>query len=904
MAEIPNNIVYLMAVDNAGNVVNIAVDSVLQTKTVIQTETPRSTGKKVSKTEDTATPAPQVINTETTVELKIDADQNYVPLVDSNKTNLINSVLYQSGKKIGLGKKNPAFAFDLYGGSFNVDTNKIIFNGYKIDKQNVAYIDNETDPLDITIVLGDDEEVKTVSANKLLLRGQILDIPLEKNRIVVVDDLGKVDAIEDIYLESINNLTYKAQEISIGLGLSVNDITLEDTDDSINKISKHTIQIPTASRTKRGALSSTDYIKFDDKQDAITLTPNRVVISDSLGKITQSSISTTILGYLSNVSSDIQAQINAKFTLPSFVAGSVIFSNGTTLVQDNANFYYDDANNRLVVSNIYSPIIGNPSGVSAQNDWTFGSNVTLATGITPTLDQHFVTKKYVDDVALTGLRLGAEVKTVSISNISLSGIQTINGYTTVAGDRVLVIGQTTASQNGVYVVSSGAWARATDSDTDAELRGYQYLINAGTEAGARYGNTNTTAITVGTTSVTYQKISGQETDPIFTASAASGITSTLISNWNTAYSRSLPDNSMAITGTGTKTITLTRQSGATISASFTESVQSVSGTTNRITVGTAPNYSIDISANYVGQASITTLGTISTGTWQGTAIANAYVAGAATWNAKQDAITGAATTITSANLTASKILASDTSGKVAITSAATLTELGYLSGVTSSIQTQLGTKQGTITLTTNGTSGAAQLSGNTLNIPIYQGGVSSFNSRTGAITPAEGDYSLTQLSDVAITTAATANYLRYNGTSWVNASITSSDITTALGFTPMQTESDTLQSVTTRGNTTTTFIQASYFKENSDVRFKRVLSENPDIDVSSIGVIKYMRTDFDTDTIRYGYSAQDVYDVIPDVVGRGHDGKLSVNYSDIHSLKILQLEKRVAELEAKLGING
>ena len=63
---------------------------------------------------------------------------------------------------------------------------------------------------------------------------------------------------------------------------------------------------------------------------------------------------------------------------------------------------------------------------------------------------------------------------------------------------------------------------------------------------------------------------------------------------------------------------------------------------------------------------------------------------------KQDTITGAATTITSSNLTASRALISDASGKVA-TNAVTSTELGYLSGVTSAIQTQISGKQNTIT---------------------------------------------------------------------------------------------------------------------------------------------------------------------------------------------------------------
>ena len=60
-------------------------------------------------------------------------------------------------------------------------------------------------------------------------------------------------------------------------------------------------------------------------------------------------------------------------------------------------------------------------------------------------------------------------------------------------------------------------------------------------------------------------------------------------------------------------------------------------------------------------------------------------------SSKQDTITGAATSIVSSNLTASRALISDGSGKVA-TNAVTSTELGYLSGVTSAIQTQLNSK--------------------------------------------------------------------------------------------------------------------------------------------------------------------------------------------------------------------
>jgi len=65
-------------------------------------------------------------------------------------------------------------------------------------------------------------------------------------------------------------------------------------------------------------------------------------------------------------------------------------------------------------------------------------------------------------------------------------------------------------------------------------------------------------------------------------------------------------------------------------------------------------------------------------------------------NGKEDTITGAATTITSSDLTASRAVTSSATGKIEVSSV-TSTELGYVSGVTSAIQTQIDGKQATIT---------------------------------------------------------------------------------------------------------------------------------------------------------------------------------------------------------------
>ena len=198
---------------------------------------------------------------------------------------------------------------------------------------------------------------------------------------------------------------------------------------------------------------------------------------------------------------------------------------------------------------------------------------------TPTDAAHIATKGYVD-AARQGLDVKQSVRVATTAAINLSSDlnngDTIDGVTLVTGDRVLVKNQSTALENGIYVVTaSGAASRSSDAngtaDTGELKSGTFTFVEEGTVNSDKgfVVSTNGT-ITVDTTGIAWTQFSG-----------AGSFTS----------------------GDGLS------QDGNTIH---------VNVTANRTAIVAD---AIDIASTYVGQSSITTLGTITTGVWNGTDVA-------------------------------------------------------------------------------------------------------------------------------------------------------------------------------------------------------------------------------------------------------------------------------------------
>lgn len=139
---------------------------------------------------------------------------------------------------------------------------------------------------------------------------------------------------------------------------------------------------------------------------------------------------------------------------------------------------------------------------------TLGGLTSVAVTQDPTTALQLATKQYVDSVA-QGLDPKASCVAATTANITLSGTQTIDGVALIAGDRCLVKDQTTQANNGIYLVAAGAWTRATDMDTWAEVPGAFTFIEQGTlYADTGWVCTSNAGGTIGVTAITWVQFAG------------------------------------------------------------------------------------------------------------------------------------------------------------------------------------------------------------------------------------------------------------------------------------------------------------------------------------------------------------------------------------------------------------
>ena len=315
--------------------------------------------------------------------------------------------------------------------------------------------------------------------------------------------------------------------------------------------------------------------------------------------------------------------------------GTTSLSNGETTLT-LAGLQSLEVDNLTIDGNSITASTGGITLVPAAGQHVSVNSATIQDVADPVNDTDAANKRYVDEVA-QGLTTKPQVKVATTANLTATyanGTSGVGATLTIAPtatltidgesswsqyDGILVKDQTNAFENGRYYVSTVGdaltdWVltRCGYCDEASEIPGMYIFVtdgtvNANTGWAATVDDPDTFA--VGTGDIDFYQFSGAGS-----YTAGEGLTLT-----GTTFDVNLAANGgLEVTSDELQLKSSVAGDGLT----FNNGVVNVVGTANRISVAAD---AIDIASTYIGQTSITTLGTIGTGTWQADVIADAYI---------------------------------------------------------------------------------------------------------------------------------------------------------------------------------------------------------------------------------------------------------------------------------------
>jgi len=597
-------------------------------------------------------------------------------------------------------------------------------------------------------------------------------------------------------LVSLNGLIDSVQYLQVGTAGSDFNITQSGLD-------THVFNLPDASATNRGALTSADWTTFNNKQNALTFgnlteaTSNVLQIFGGTGAVIGSGTQIVVVqssltqsGYLS--SADFTTFSNKQNALTFGTAGSVQFSSGTALAQDSSNFFWDNSNKRLGIgtnSPLYHlEVNGTIKSTILISPTIYGS--TSASGNLELRSTTSATKGYVSfpEAGTNGAYIGTTSfgnqtaiwlnTTPSPFNYNLaasSGGQTnLNGtglrLTIAANDHINI---DTSSTVFFTEISNGVPFRDYDFNTSLHinypsgsgissvrfnLKGKQWLAGA-LALQKEFELTSPTFSFTGASTITTAY-------NLFVNPPIAGTNATITNNYAAGFGGNVYVQNGIIVGSTTSSLAGTGQVYAQ-NGFFTNANSSISGVIGYTN-------SLLLSAKFVG-------GVVDIATTAGTNIVLSVSANAITIS---DAKNFVFNTTTGTQIGTGINQKLSFYGSTPITQptpattpqgiASALTNLGLLAPSTIN----------SVNLTTTGSSGAASYtqSTNTLNIPIYATGSTSVWNVTTQIgasySASNNDYVLINAS-TQIVTLPTASANAMVGVKMINATVTSIQVKTA-----------------------------------------------------------------------------------------------------------------------------
>jgi hypothetical protein len=227
----------------------------------------------------------------------------------------------------------------------------------------------------------------------------------------------------------------------------------------------NTISIPAASTSVSGYLTSTDWNTFNSKgSGTVTSVSGTAPVVSSGGTtptISMAAATTSVSGYLTSTDWNT---FNGKFTLPSLTQGSILFSNGSTIAQNNSKLYWDNTNMRLGIGSQsvaqYVTYIQANTATNA-NAWVAidNPNATGSTALRLILNGGTTSGfQYVQSTNMTQVYANAgDIQLINGSSLGLTIANTSGNGTFDAGVRVtndIFIGDTTTGSGRFFITDS------------------------------------------------------------------------------------------------------------------------------------------------------------------------------------------------------------------------------------------------------------------------------------------------------------------------------------------------------------------------------------------------------------------------------------------------------------------
>jgi len=522
--------------------------------------------------------------------------------------------------------------------------------------------------------------------------------------------------------------------------------------------------------------------------------------------------------------------------------------------------------NNAIITN--STIDSTTIGATTPSTGVF-TNITTTTGTistTPVGSTDIANKLYVDTVAL-GVSWKEPAQAATTANITLSGLQTIDGVTLVAGNIVLVKNQTNAAQNGIYVASSGAWSYAPGSTTWAQYVGAIIFVDGGAQAGSLWYNLAQPGGTLGTTAMTWSNFS---LSGVYTAGTGLTLSGSAFSITNTGVSAGSYTNA---------NITVNAQGQITSASSGSAGgVTTFSAGTTGFTPSTATTGAITLS----GTLNVTNGGT-GVATLTGLAYGNGTSAFTAATGSQVVSVIGS-TAVT--NATNATNLAGGAAGKIPFQTGAGTTSF-TAAGTTGQVLTSAGTGTPTWTTPTTGTvtsvSGTGSVNGITLTGTVTSSGSLTLGGTLGNIGNS-------QLTNSSITFGSTAQALgstvsALNGVSIGSTTRSTGDFTTLSGNSVTSTTPvlsfNASNSIATFGSSTSgsynqLVIQNKSTSANASTNY--VISNDLGTDSSYYGEFGMNSSIFSSST------PVDFYSINNGIYFSGHDGDITVGSGNGYKL--------------------